>query len=139
MVDELIRQGRLTPEEAVEHPQRSVITRALGPEGAVDVDTRSYSARGGDVYLLCSDGLTTMVPEDRLASLLLANPLLRDAGEALIAAANEAGGRDNITVVLVRLEDLDADGSPPVDGSAAAGAPTEQATDPALPPAAVAG
>jgi protein phosphatase len=139
LVDELLRQGRLTPEEAVEHPQRSVITRALGPEGAVDVDTRSYSARGGDVYLLCSDGLTTMVPEDRLASLLLANPLLRDAGEALIAAANEAGGRDNITVVLVRLEDLDADGSPPVDGSAAAGAPTEQATDPALPPAAVAG
>ncbi len=71
LVDELLRQGRLTPEEALEHPQRSVITRALGPEGAVEVDTRSYSARDGDVYLLCSDGLTTMLAEDRLAELLL--------------------------------------------------------------------
>ena len=112
LVDELLRQGRLTPEEAVEHPQRSVITRALGPEGAVEVDTRSYSARGGDIYLLCSDGLTTMLPEDRLAELLAAHDTLRDRGEALIAAANEAGGRDNITVVLMRLEELDASDSP---------------------------
>jgi protein phosphatase len=112
LVDELLRQGRLTPEEALEHPQRSVITRALGPEGAVEVDTRSYSARGGDVYLLCSDGLTTMLAEDRLAELLLAHASLREAGEALIAAANEAGGRDNITVVLLRLEELDAGAAP---------------------------
>jgi protein phosphatase len=107
LVDELLRQGRLTPEEAIEHPQRSVITRALGPEGAVEVDTRSYAARDGDVYLLCSDGLTTMVPEDRLTEVLLAHAQLRDAGEALIATANEAGGRDNITVLLLRLEELD--------------------------------
>jgi PPM family protein phosphatase len=112
LVDELLRQGRLTPEEAVEHPQRSVITRALGPEGVVEVDTRSYSARDGDVYLLCSDGLTTMVAEDRLAELLAAHETLRDKGEALIAAANEAGGRDNITVVLMRLEELDASAAP---------------------------
>ena len=106
LVDELMRQGRLTPEEAVEHPQRSVITRALGPEGTVEVDTRSFRARGGDVYLLCSDGLTTMLAESRIAELLLANPRLRDAGEALIAAANAAGGRDNITVLLMRLEEV---------------------------------
>jgi PPM family protein phosphatase len=112
LVDELLRQGRLTPEEALEHPQRSVITRALGPEGAVEVDTRSYSAREGDVYLLCSDGLTTMLAEDRLAELLLAHASLREAGEALIAAANEAGGRDNITVVLLRIEELDAGTAP---------------------------
>jgi len=112
LVDELLRQGRLTPEEALEHPQRSVITRALGPEGAVEVDTRSYSARDGDVYLLCSDGLTTMLAEDRLAELLLAHANLREAGEALIAAANEAGGRDNITVVLLRLEELEAGAAP---------------------------
>ncbi|HEY2215951.1 MAG TPA: Stp1/IreP family PP2C-type Ser/Thr phosphatase, partial [Solirubrobacteraceae bacterium] len=112
LVDELLRQGRLTPQEALEHPQRSVITRALGPEGVVEVDTRSYSARGGDVYLLCSDGLTTMLPEERLAELLRAYPSLHDAGEALIAAANEAGGRDNITVVLLRLEELDAGAAP---------------------------
>jgi PPM family protein phosphatase len=108
LVDELLRQGRLTPQEAVEHPQRSVITRALGPEGAVEVDTRSCAARGGDVYLLCSDGLTTMLSEARLAELLAAHETLHDTGEALIAAANEAGGRDNITVVLLRLEELDA-------------------------------
>jgi PPM family protein phosphatase len=106
LVDELMRQGRLTPEEAVEHPQRSVITRALGPEGMVEVDTRSVRARPGDVYLLCSDGLTTMISEEQIAAVMLAHPRLRDAGEALIAAANEAGGRDNITVVLLRLEDV---------------------------------
>jgi serine/threonine protein phosphatase PrpC len=106
LVDELMRQGRLTPEEAVEHPQRSVITRALGPEGTVEVDTRSFRARAGDVYLLCSDGLTTMVPEDQVAALLRSHSTLREAGEALIAAANEAGGRDNITVVLLRLEEV---------------------------------
>ena len=112
LVDELLRQGRLTPEEALEHPQRSVITRALGPEGAVEVDTRSYSARDADIYLLCSDGLTTMVPEELLATILAAPGTLRELGEALIAAANEAGGRDNITVVLLRIEELDASTSP---------------------------
>jgi PPM family protein phosphatase len=115
LVDELLRQGRLTPEEAVEHPQRSVITRALGPEGTVEVDTRSFRGQAGDVYLLCSDGLTTMVTEDQLAAELLAYPRLRDAGEALIAAANEAGGRDNITVVLLRLEEARAPATAPVE------------------------
>jgi protein phosphatase len=119
LVDELLRQGRLTPEEALEHPQRSVITRALGPEGYVEVDTRSYTAHDGDVYLLCSDGLTTMVPEPRLAELLLAHESLRDAGEALIAAANEAGGRDNITVLLLRVEELDTSAAPPTEESPA--------------------
>ncbi len=106
LVDELMRQGRLTPEEAIEHPQRSVITRALGPEGSVEVDTRSFRAKADDVYLLCSDGLTTMISEEQIAELLRAHVPLREAGEALIAAANEAGGRDNITVVLMRLEEV---------------------------------
>jgi len=114
LVDELMRQGRLTPEEAVEHPQRSVITRALGPEGTVEVDTRSFRARGGDVYLLCSDGLTTMLTEPEIAATLIAHPRLHDAGEALIAAANQAGGRDNITVVLIRLEEVLVGEPPPV-------------------------
>ncbi len=112
LVDELMRQGKITPEEAIDHPQRSVITRALGPEPSVEVDTRSYSARTGDVYLLCSDGLTTMLAEERIAEVMRSHPRLRDAGEALIAAANEAGGRDNITVVLFRLEDPSAPASP---------------------------
>ncbi len=111
LVDELIRQGRLTPEEAEDHPQRSIITRALGPEEAVEVDTRTFYARAGDVYLLCSDGLTTMLSEAKLTEVLLAHPRLREAGEALIARANEAGGRDNITVILLRLEEVGRDGA----------------------------
>jgi PPM family protein phosphatase len=123
LVDELMRQGRLTPQEAEEHPQRSVITRALGPELDVEVDTRSFRARAGDVYLLCSDGLTSMVSEDDVAAVLRDHTDLRGAGEALIAAANQAGGRDNITVVLVRIEEVAApapvaDAAAPVtDGS----------------------
>jgi len=109
LVDELIREGRLTPEEAEDHPQRSIITRALGPEETVEIDTRSFRARPGDVYLVCSDGLTSMVSEERLTEILSqrAGDRLRDTGEALIAEANRAGGRDNITVILVRLEDVE--------------------------------
>lgn len=114
LVDELIRQGRLTPEEAEEHPQRSIITRALGPEPTVEVDTRSFKARGGDVYLLCSDGLTSMVGEQRMAQLMTEHHRLRDLGQALIDEANSAGGRDNITAVLVRLEEIGV----PVDNGA---------------------
>jgi serine/threonine protein phosphatase PrpC len=108
LVDELIREGRLTPEEAEEHPQRSIITRALGPEETVEVDTRSFRARPGDIYLLCSDGLTSMVTEARLAEILIehSHARLRDLGEALIFEANRAGGRDNITVILLRLEEV---------------------------------
>jgi serine/threonine protein phosphatase PrpC len=138
LVDELMRQGRLTPEEAVEHPQRSVITRALGPEGMVEVDTRSFRARDGDVYLLCSDGLTTMIGEDQIAATLLAHERLRDAGEALIAAANQAGGRDNITVVLLRLEEVQpGTASPPEEGATMVGVPAVSA--PRQPPDAATG
>jgi protein phosphatase len=110
LVDELIRQGKLTPEEAEEHPQRSVITRALGPEATVEVDVRTFRARPGDVYLVCSDGLTTMLAEDDLLGVLVSNPALRDAGEQLIVAANAAGGKDNITVVLLRVEEAPSAG-----------------------------
>ena len=66
LVEELRRQGRLTEEQAEEHPQRSIITRALGPEPSVNVDTMTFPARDGDVFLLCSDGLTTMVSDDEI-------------------------------------------------------------------------
>ena len=105
LVDELVRTGRLTEEEAADHPQRSIITRALGPEAGVEVDTLSYPARPGDVLLLCSDGLTSMVGPDELANVMRGAKSLREAGESLVAAANAAGGRDNITVVLFRLEE----------------------------------
>ncbi len=107
LVDELVREGKLTPEEADVHPQRSIITRALGPEPDVEVDSLTWRARAGDVYLLCSDGLTSMVPEAHVGELVADAASLEAAGQALIAAANTAGGRDNITVVLFRLEDVD--------------------------------
>jgi serine/threonine protein phosphatase PrpC len=106
LVDELVRQGKLTPEEADEHPQRSIITRALGPEMGVEADSRTWPARAGDVYLICSDGLTSMVDEARVGELVATAPSLAAAGRTLIEAANDAGGRDNITVVLFRLEEV---------------------------------
>jgi PPM family protein phosphatase len=111
LVDELVRRGKLTEEQAAEHPQRSIITRALGPEPDVEVDTWTYPARAGDVVLLCSDGLTSMISEERVREILVANENLDAAADALINEANEAGGRDNITVVLFRLEEVaDGDG-----------------------------
>jgi protein phosphatase len=106
LVEEMRRRGQLTAQEADEHPQRSIITRALGPEPDVLVDTRSWRGAAGDVFLLCSDGLTSMVPELQIAEILRGAPSLRTAGRALIDAANEAGGRDNITVVLFALEEV---------------------------------
>jgi PPM family protein phosphatase len=105
LVEELRRQGRLTEKEAEEHPQRSVITRALGPEPRVKVDTMSNPARGGDVYLLCSDGLTTMIDEDKIREVLADAKTLKTAVNKLVDAANEAGGRDNITALAFRVED----------------------------------
>jgi protein phosphatase len=128
LVDELIRQGRLTPAEAQDHPQRSVITRALGPEPTVEVDTLTHRARAGDVYLICSDGLTTMVPEDEVTEILAGHSVLREAGEALLNAANEAGGRDNITVILFRLEEVKAGTGVPLENGGDAGTAPETTT-----------
>jgi PPM family protein phosphatase len=104
LVEELRRQGRLTDAQAKDHPQRSIITRALGPESEVEVDTMTYSGRPGDTYLICSDGLTTMVKEDRIREILTEAQTLDEATQRLVAEANEAGGRDNITVIAFRLE-----------------------------------
>ncbi|MFZ1994661.1 MAG: Stp1/IreP family PP2C-type Ser/Thr phosphatase [Solirubrobacteraceae bacterium] len=108
LVEELVRQGKLTEEQAAEHPQRSIITRALGIEGDVEVDTWSYPMRAGDVVLLCSDGLTSMISEEQIVRILGGQQSLGRAADQLIGAANDAGGRDNITVVLFRLEDTDS-------------------------------
>jgi len=118
LVEELRRQGRLTPEEAEEHPQRSIITRALGPEREVELDVHTHRARSGDVYMVCSDGLTSMVREDRVREILASRDSLQGVVDALVAEANEMGGRDNITVVMFRLggteDKADGDG-PAVD------------------------
>jgi serine/threonine protein phosphatase PrpC len=104
LVADLIRSGRLTPEEAEDHPQRSVITRALGTDPDVDVDTFLVEARPGDLFLICSDGLTSMVPEEEILETLRGSPGLEQAARTLVKAANKQGGEDNITVILFRLE-----------------------------------
>jgi PPM family protein phosphatase len=130
LVDELVRRGKLTEEQAAEHPQRSIITRALGPEPEVEVDTYTFSVRRGDVLLLCSDGLTSMISEEQIAQVLGSAESLDEAANNLIQEANDAGGRDNITVVLTRFEEVEsADG--PVDQQtmlAPAVAPDQPAT-----------
>jgi protein phosphatase len=108
LVGDLVRLGKLTEEQAETHPQRSVITRALGPEPSVLVDVEEYGARGGDLFLVCSDGLTSMVHEDKLKPLVTGHTgTLEELGRDLIGAANAAGGRDNITVILFKLEEID--------------------------------
>lgn len=108
LVEEWVRRGQLTDEEALEHPQRSIITRALGPEADVEVDTWSYPLNPGDVVMLCSDGLTDMLPERQVQEALAESAGLAAAADRLIDEANAAGGRDNITVVLFRVEDADS-------------------------------
>jgi serine/threonine protein phosphatase PrpC len=130
LVEELVRQGKLTPEEADEHPQRSIITRALGAEEGVEADSHTWAGRDGDVYLICSDGLTSMIPEAHVAQVLAEAPSLASAGRMLIDAANDAGGRDNITVVLFRLEDVGA-GAPAPQETAEHRAVASEAQGPA--------
>lgn len=125
LVEELVRGGKLTEEEALEHPQRSIITRALGPEPIVEIDTLSYPLRPGDVILLCSDGLTSMIPERQVELALVQSGSLTEGAQRLIDEANAAGGRDNITVVLFRVEEA-GDGREPLEQPTMV-APPEQA------------
>jgi protein phosphatase len=116
LVADLIRSGRLTPEEAEAHPQRSVITRALGTDPDVDVDTFAVEIASGDLFLICSDGLTSMVPEEEILKHLRESDSLEQAAKALIKAANKRGGEDNITVILFRV-----DAGDPLDDTLVAG------------------
>lgn len=104
LVGELVRAGRLTPEEAERHPHRAVITRAVGTEPEVDVDVFTEHTEPGDVYLLCSDGLTDMVTDEEIAAVAVGSVHDLDAlSAALVAAANNAGGEDNVTVVVFEI------------------------------------
>ena len=109
LVGELMRSGKLSPEEAEAHPQRSVITRALGTDPDVDVDTFSVDARPGDVFLICSDGLTIMVGEEEiLEEVERSRGDLDGAAKALVRLANKGGGEDNITVVFFEIVEAGA-------------------------------
>jgi PPM family protein phosphatase len=127
LVAELERSGQITPEAAEHHPQRSIITRALGPEPEVEVDTYTLSARDGDLFLLCSDGLTSMVSDDEVAAILRTAGSLDEAADALIKAANQSGGKDNITVVLFRLGEV-GDGAGAEPTTVAGPLPADDAT-----------
>jgi len=106
LVGELMRSGKLSPEEAEGHPQRSVITRAVGTEPDVDVDTFSVDTEPGDVFLLCSDGLTDMVSDDTIQTVIAAGDGdLERAARKLVEAANSSGGEDNITVLVFEIVD----------------------------------
>jgi protein phosphatase len=107
LVNELVKSGKLSAEEAEIHPQRSVITRALGTDPDVDVDTFNVAAQTGDVFLLCSDGLTDMVAQEDILDLVGQNRDDMDrAVRALVKAANRGGGEDNITVVAFDITDV---------------------------------
>jgi serine/threonine protein phosphatase PrpC len=105
VVGELVRRGRLTPAQAAVHPERSILTRAVGLDPRIPVDTPDpVDLRPGDQILLCSDGLTEAVPDPDIAEVLSREPDGHAACRSLIDTANNNGGPDNITVVLLRVE-----------------------------------
>jgi protein phosphatase len=121
------RKGQITDAQAVDHPQRSIITRALGPEPEVEADLQTVPAAPGDVFLICSDGLTTMVEEDRIAAVLREADSMSAAVRTLVDEANRAGGRDNITALAFRLEDAAAPHRRPADSPTLVGSGAAEA------------
>jgi len=101
LAEEKVRQGEMTPAEAAVHPHRHILTRALGVGSDVNVDLWELQVRTGDRLVLCSDGLSNEVDPQEMAAILAATPDPQGAAEALVARANEHGGNDNITVVVV--------------------------------------
>ena len=103
LVHELVRKGQLSEVEAEQHPQRSVITRALGTDEEVQIDTFTLESKPDDVLLLCTDGLNTMVSEQDIAGVLASPTAAADIARQLVRAALRAGGEDNVTAVVVRF------------------------------------
>ena len=122
LVHRMVSEGEISKEEAETHPQRSVLTRALGVDAVVDVDDDTFLVRPGDRLLLCTDGLTSMVPEDQIGEVLRTVRDPQEAAERLVRMANEAGGMDNTTVVILDFSDDDDDAAAGPDGQ------TESAT-----------
>jgi protein phosphatase len=121
MVADLVRRGAITEEDARFHPQRSVITRALGSDAEMVADVFDVTASAGDRLLLATDGLTGMLPDDYIAEILTQERDPDTAAAKLVEAANRAGGYDNITVVIVEIGDAPASAAAPKRGSSAAG------------------
>lgn len=102
LLQEQLDAGLISPEQAAFSANKNLVTRAVGVEDTVLLETHLHEVQPGDLYLLCSDGLSDMLSDPTIAQILQTQPALPDAGRQLIAAANEAGGKDNISVVLVR-------------------------------------
>ncbi|HMK10892.1 MAG TPA: PP2C family serine/threonine-protein phosphatase, partial [Acidimicrobiales bacterium] len=116
LVESMVRQGTLTPEQAKVHPQRNILTRALGIDGEVGVDSWEVAPFSGDRYLLCSDGLFNEVSDESIARVLVDTDDPDQAAEILVTMANDGGGRDNITVVIVDVvEGLDPNEALPAE------------------------
>ena len=131
LVAELVQSGVLTPEEAERHPQRSAITRALGTEAGVEVEVQTVDGEIGDLFVLCSDGLSAMLGDEEIAAAIeSAGRDPQAAGDALVAAANAQGGEDNITVVLFELVDGDPDAAAVPNAVASEG--SEAGSDPEI-------
>ncbi|WP_028550357.1 Stp1/IreP family PP2C-type Ser/Thr phosphatase [Paenibacillus sp. UNC451MF] len=101
LVNELVKNGQITREEATHHPRRNVLTRALGTEATIEVDIQDFTWNNGDVLLICSDGLSSLVSREQLLTLVNGAEPLEETAQKLVNEALEAGGDDNITVVLV--------------------------------------
>lgn len=111
LVGRMVKEGRLSADEAEKHPQRSIVTRALGVDSEVEVDLMTVDLREGDRILICSDGLSSMIDSDTIASILREESDPQVAADRLVDAANEAGGEDNITVVIVDITSAESPGA----------------------------
>ncbi|MDT7778482.1 MAG: family protein phosphatase [Acidobacteriota bacterium] len=125
LVEEEVRAGRLTPEQAANHPGRNVISRALGAEASVEVDTRTFDFDSGTTFLLCSDGITRHLPDEELSALIAGAQSLEAACEEMKRRCYERGAEDNLTAVLVRVGDGAHSAS---DGARSANASDEEVT-----------
>lgn len=104
LVNELLKSGEITAEMAAVHPQKNVLTRSVGIAGTIKADISEHECQSNDYLLLCSDGLTNMVSEEAILTIVASDQSLEDKTKQLINAANEAGGADNITVLLIHFE-----------------------------------
>lgn len=103
LVEEMVKQGNITESEARVHPQKNIITRAVGIDQSVQADFFEVEIYQNDIVMLCSDGLSNMVEDEDIEYIVKHSKSLQDAGETLVARANENGGSDNITVVLAKV------------------------------------
>ncbi len=104
LVEEMVRMGGLKREQAKNHPEKNIITRAIGAEDEIDIDFFSVELKPGDVVLMCTDGLTNMIEDEEIRMILHGQRDLVEKAESLVNAANNNGGKDNIAVVLIEPE-----------------------------------